>query len=255
MLLKNTNVFLTGGSRGLGQAAVLELVKFGANVAFTYIKCKDGAENTTRKALEINPLCKIKTYQMDVKDSKNVDYTVEKVINDFEKIDVVVNNAGILNDSPIYKMTDEQWNEIIQIHLSGTFYVCRAFLYEFIMNKGGKFINVSSISCRGSVGQANYSAAKAGIIGLSKSIANEYGNKNIYCNAIMAGFFKTDMTDANASDIFVENAINLSMLQRTGHTDEFGKVVVFFASDLSSFVNGTTLNVSGGIQSIPPFRK
>ncbi len=253
MLLKGTNVFLTGGSRGIGKYAVYELVRNGANVAFTYVSSEEGAKDTVENAKKINPESKIIYYKLDVKNSKNVDEVAEKAIKDLGKIDVVVNNAGILRDGPIHYMSNEQWDEVIQTHLTGTFYVCRAFLEEFIINKGGKFINISSICHVGSAGQSNYSAAKAGIIGFSKALAKEYGNKNIYCNVIVPGYFKTELTDANASEMIVEQFIRLSMLQREGRPDEFGKAIVFLASDLSSFVNGDVLNVTGGLDTIPPY--
>src|SRR4030042_4422406 len=253
MLLKGKNVFLTGGSRGIGKAAVYELVKNGANVAFTYVSSEEGAKDTVKNAKKLNPDAKVVYYKMDVKDSKDVDQTAEKAIKDFGKINVVINNAGILRDGPIHFMSNEQWDVVIQTHLTGTFYVCRAFIDEFIVNKGGKFINISSICHVGSAGQANYSAAKAGIIGFSKALAKEYGNKDIYCNVVVPGYFKTELTDANASEMIVEQFIRLSMLQREGKPEEFGKAIVFFASDLSSFVNGDVLYVTGGLDTIPPY--
>ncbi len=150
-------------------------------------------------------------------------------------------------------MLDDQWDEVIQTHLTGTFYVCRAFLNEFIMNRGGKYINISSICHVGSAGQANYSAAKAGIIGFSKALAKEYGLKNIYANVIVPGYFRTELTDANASDMIVEQFKRLSMLQREGKPEEFGKAIVFLASELSDFVNGDVLYVTGGLDTIPPY--
>lgn len=253
MLLKGKNVFITGGSRGIGKAAVFELVRYGANVAFTYVSSEEGAKDTVKTAKEINPEAKVVYYKLDVKNSNEVDKVAEKAINDMGGIHVVVNNAGILRDGPVHYMTNEQWDEVIQTHLTGTFYVCRAFLEEFIVNKGGKFINISSICHVGSAGQANYSAAKAGIIGFSKALAKEYGNKDIYCNVIVPGYFKTELTDANASEMIVEQFIRLSMLQREGRPDEFGKAIVFLASDLSSFVNGDVLYVTGGLDTIPPY--
>lgn len=253
MLLKGINVFLTGGSRGIGKAAVLELVKNGANVVFTYVSSEEGAKDTVKKAKEINPEAKVIYYKLDVKNSKEVDEVSEKAINEMGRIHVVVNNAGILRDAPLHYMTNEQWDEVIQTHLTGTFYVCRAFLEEFIVNKGGKFINISSICHVGSAGQANYSAAKAGIIGFSKALAKEYGHKDIYCNVIVPGYFKTELTDANASEMIVEQFIRLSMLQREGRPDEFGKAIVFLASDLSSFINGEVIYVTGGLDTIPPY--
>ncbi len=253
MILQDKNIFLTGGSRGIGKAAVLELVKHGANIAFTYVSSEEGAKDTVKKAKEINPNCKILYYKLDVKDSNNVDKVADQAINDFEQINAVVNNAGILRDGPIHYMSNQQWDEVIQTHLTGTFYVCRAFIEEFIRNKGGKFVNISSICHVGSAGQANYSAAKAGIIGFSRALAKEYGFKNIYCNVIVPGYFRTELTDANASAMIVEQFVRLSMLQREGQPNEFGKAVVFLTSDLSSFVNGDVLYVTGGLDTIPPY--
>jgi len=251
LLLEGKNIFLTGGSRGLGQATVLELVKHGANVAFTYFGNEEGAFVTVQKAADIDKTRKVLYYRLDVRDSKEVDQIADKAIADMGKIDVVVNNSGNLKDGLVYNMSDEDWHDVIQVHLTGTFYVCRAFLEEFIVNKGGKFINIASLSCSGSAGQANYSAAKAGVIGFSKALAKEYGLKNIYCNVIIPGYFETDLTKENASTFIVENMQKLSPLQRNGKPDELGKVVVFCASDLSSYVSGEVIYATGGIETIP----
>ncbi len=251
-LLKGKNIFLTGGSRGIGKAAVQELARHGANIAFTYVASESGAKDTVELLKGINPDIKVKYYKMDVKNSKEVNQVAEKAIAEMDGIDVVVNNAGILRDNLIYHMTDEQWDEVIQTHLSGTFYVCRAFLEEFIVRKSGKFVNISSICYVGSAGQANYSAAKAGIIGFTKALAKEYGYKNIHANVIVPGYFRTELTDANASEMIVEQFIRLSMLQREGKVEEFGKAVVFFSSSLSDFVNGDVMHVTGGLDTIPP---
>lgn len=252
MLLKDKKIFITGGSRGLGRAACIELVKQGADVAFTYVSSENRAAEVLSELKEINPDTKSCYYKLDVKNSSEVNETAAKVIKDLGRIDVVINNAGMLKDGLIYSMSDADWDLVIQTHLTGTFYVCRAFLDEFIFNKGGKFINISSIAYVGSSGQANYSAAKAGIIGFSKALAKEYGNKDIYCNVIVPGYFRTELTDANASTVVLDNFVRLSMLQREGKDSEFGKAVVFFASELSDFVNGDVLHVTGGLDTIPP---
>ncbi len=252
MLLENKSVFFTGGSRGIGKDAVLELVRHGANVAFTYIKNEDAAKKTVEEAKEINSDATVKCYQLDVKDSKQVESVAQKAIDEMGSINVVVNNAGNLNDNLVAYMTDEQWYDVINTHLSGTFFVCREFINEFLYNKGGKFINTSSITYKGSAGQANYSAAKAGIIGFSKSLAKEWGQKNIYTNVIVPGYFETELTRANASEIVVDNFVKLSSLKRAGSGCEYGRAIVFFASELSSFVNGHVLEVTGGLENIPP---
>jgi 3-oxoacyl-[acyl-carrier protein] reductase len=253
-LLENKNIFLTGGSRGLGQATVLELVKHGANVAFTYLRNEEGARATVQKAKEIDQSRKVIYYRLDVRSSKEVDQVADRVIAEMGRIDVVVNNSGNLKDGLIYSMSDEDWQDVIQVHLTGTFYVCRAFLEEFMVNKGGKFINIASLSFKGSVGQANYSAAKAGVIGFSKTLAKEYGQKNIYCNVVIPGYFETDLTKENAADFIVENAKKRSSLKRIGEPNELGKVVVFCASDLSSYVNGSVIYATGGIEDFGPIQ-
>lgn len=252
MLLADTNIFLTGGSRGIGKYAIFELVKQGANVAFTYVASETGAKDTVTQCKQISPDADVRYYQLDVKNSDQVDAVASQVIEDMGRIDVVVNNAGNLNDGLIHSMTNDQWDDVIQTHLTGTFYVCRAFLEEFIINKGGKFINVASLCAGGSAGQANYSAAKAGVIGFSKALAKEYGNRDIYCNVIVPGFFRTELTEANASDAVIDGYVRLSIIQREGEASEFGKALVFLASDLSSFVSGHVLDVTGGLGFIPP---
>lgn len=252
MLLEGKNVFFTGGSRGIGHDAVLELVKHGANIAFTYVKNEASAEKTVEEIKAINPNAKAMFYQLDVKDSKQVEAVAEKAIDDMGSINVVVNNAGNLNDNLVVNMSDEQWFDVINTHLSGTFYVCRAFINEFLFNKGGKFINTSSITYTGSAGQANYSAAKAGIIGFSRALAKEWGKKKIYTNVVVPGYYDTELTRANATEIVVDNFVRMSSLKRAGQGYEYGRAVVFFASELSSFVNGHVLEVTGGLETIPP---
>jgi 3-oxoacyl-[acyl-carrier protein] reductase len=252
MLLKGKKIFFTGGSRGIGRDAVVELAAQGADIAFTYVNDKAAADKTVEDIKAVNPESKVVYYQLNVKDSKQVEVVADKAVEDLGSINVVVNNAGSLNDSLLSSMSDEQWFDVINTHLSGTFFVCRAFINEFLYNKGGKFINISSICYTGSAGQSNYSAAKAGIIGFSKALAKEWGKKNIYTNVIAPGYFDTELTRANASDIVTENFVRLSSLKRAGHGCDYGRAVVFFASELSSFVNGHVLDVSGGLDAVPP---
>jgi 3-oxoacyl-[acyl-carrier protein] reductase len=251
-LLKGKKIFLTGGSRGLGRSTVLELVRHGADVAFTYHSRRNEADKTLDEIKKINPGSGSRHYQLDVTDSAQVNAVAEKVAAEMGRVDVVINNAGNLRDSLVYSMSDDDWDYVLKIHLYATFYVCRAFLDEFMYNKGGRFINVASLSYTGSAGQANYSAAKAGVIGFSKALAKEYGSRDIYCNVVVPGFFKTDLTDATASSTIVKYYLRLSMLQREGDPGEFGSAIVFLASDLSSFINGEVLHVTGGLEFVPP---
>ena len=252
MLLDGKNVFFTGGSRGIGHDAVIELARHGANIAFTYVRNEAAAAKTVEDILAVNSEAKVKYYQLDVKDSKQVESVADKAIDDMGSINVVVNNAGNLNDSLVVHMSDEQWFDVINTHLSGTFFVCRSFINEFLYNKGGKFINTSSITYTGSAGQANYSAAKSGIIGFSRALAKEWGKKNIYTNVVVPGYYDTELTRANATEIVVDNFVRMSSLKRAGQGYEYGRAIVFFASELSSFVNGHVLEATGGLETIPP---
>lgn len=253
MLLEGRNCFVTGGSRGLGRDAVIQLAAEGANVAFTYVKNGNAAEETIALARQTagRPDAKLLCYQLDVKDSKQVEAVAAKAIDDLGGVHVVVNNAGNLNDALIVNMTDEQWFDVINTHLSGTFFVCREFLNEFIYNKGGKFVNVSSITHTGSSGQANYSAAKSGIIGFTKALAKEYGGKKIYCNVVVPGYFDTELVRSHATEQITNFFVQFSTLKRKGEGSEYAKAVVFLASDYSSFVNGAVLHVTGGLEYIP----
>ena len=250
-LLENKTALITGASRGIGRGIAIEFAKQGANVAFTYVNNQDRAEQTLKEAKQINSEAEVKYYKLDVKDSKQVEKISGTAIDDFGSINIVVNNAGNLNDALIANMSDEQWFDVINTHLSGTFYVCREFVHEFLYNKGGKFINISSITYTGSSGQSNYSAAKAGIIGFSKALSKEYGGKNIYCNVIVPGYFDTELTKANATDKITNFFVDFSSLKRKGEGSEYGKAIVFLASDYSSFVNGEVLYVTGGLEYIP----
>lgn len=251
MLLAGKNIFFTGGSRGIGRDAVVELAKHGANIAFTYVNDETAAVETAAQINAANPASTVRIYQLDVTDSKQVDEVADRAIAEMGAIHVVVNNAGILRDGLIVHLSDEQWFDVINTHLTGTFFVCRAFLKHFLQNKEGKFINTSSITHTGAAGQTNYSAAKAGIIGFSKALAKEWGKENIYTNIIAPGYFDTALTRATVTESIVDNFISLSSLKRPGKGHEYGNAIVFFASDLSSFVNGHVLEVSGGLEKTP----
>jgi NAD(P)-dependent dehydrogenase (short-subunit alcohol dehydrogenase family) len=252
LLLSGKNIFFTGGSRGIGHDAVIELARYGANIAFTYVQDRVAAERTVEEIKDINSVARVTVYQLDVRNSRQVASVSAASIGDMGTIDVVVNNAGILRDALVAQMSDKQWLDVIDTNLTGTFFVCRAFLSEFLRNKGGKFINTSSITHTGSAGQANYSAAKAGIVGFSKALAKEWGNKKIYTNIVLPGYFESEMTHSNATARIVESFVSMSSLKRGGQGHEYGKAVVFFASALSTNINGHALEVSGGLSVVPP---
>lgn len=243
------NYFVTGGSRGLGTGIVLDAIKEGHNVAFTYVRSKDKAEDVVKRAADINPDAMCRCYQLDVKNSDQVDEVANQVLDDFDSIEVIVNNAGVSMDNLVVSMSNEEWDEVIATNLSGPFYVCRSFLTAMLGNRFGRIINISSISAGGGSGQANYAAAKAGLHGLTQTLAKEYGRKGITANVIAPGFFETDMTQDQLADHLRSfwNSYCPMPKGRTGRMDELSGVVNFLASEAGGFINGQIISVTGGL--------
>ena len=188
-----------------------------------------------------------KGYQLNTRYADKVSDVVDAVLDDFDSIDTVINNAGINRNNLTFSMTDEEWDDVIGTNLSGTFYVIRAFLPTFLANRKGRFVNISSIAKDGLSGQANYAASKAGLIGLSRTIAKEYGQKGITSNVIATGMFETDMVKENLSDELRGFWIKHCPAKRLGHLEEVAEVILFVGSDAASFVNGQTIDVNGGL--------
>ena len=188
------NVFVTGGSRGIGRAIVLKFVSQGYGCAFTYAGNKNAADETVARAKEIDKDAAIRMYKMDVKNASEIEEVVDSAISDFETIEVLVNNAGVVRNNAAVMMSNEEWEEVVATNLSGPFYVIRSFLMHFISNRMGRIINISSLAQTGASGQSNYAAAKAGLTGLTYTLAREYGSKNITSNIVTVGFVETDMT-------------------------------------------------------------
>lgn len=241
------NLFITGGSRGIGHHVLLAALEKGHNVAFTYQNPETDVDGILTKAKEVAPNAQCQAYQLDVRFSDQVSEVIDRVIDDFETIDAVVNNAGINRNTLAFSMSDEDWHDVIETNLSGPFFVIRQFLPLFLANRKGKFINVSSLAKDGISGQANYSASKAGLTGLSNGIAKEYGQKGITSNVIVAGAFETDMTRNSMSPDFKDFWIKHCPVKRMGHLNEFSEVVLFLASDASSFINGQEIWLTGGL--------
>jgi len=241
--------FVTGGSRGIGAGIVLQAVERGHDVAFTYVRNKDAADQVLAQAKEINPNGRCMGLAMNVGDADAVERAVDAVNDAFDGVDVLVNCAGANRDNLVVSMSDEEWDEVIATNLTGPFYVIRQLLPTFLAQRFGRIINISSIQFNGGSGQANYAASKAGLHGLSKSVAKEYGRKGITCNVVVPGFFDTDMTRNTMPQLNKDYwKKNCPMPKgRMGEIAELAGTVSFLASKDGGFINGEVINVTGGL--------
>lgn len=226
---------------------MINALKKGHDIAFTYCNPETDVKAILKEAREIGPKQMCKAYQLDQCQSEQVDEVVDQVIDDFDYIDVVVNNAAINKNNLLFNMSNEEWLEVIHTNLSGPFYVMRRFLPVFLANRKGRFITLSSIAKDGISGQANYSASKAGLVGLSGTMAKEYGQKGITSNIVVPGIVETDMTRQTLSDELKSFWLKHCPLKRMGTLEELSELVMFLASDASSFINGQVILVTGGL--------
>jgi 3-oxoacyl-[acyl-carrier protein] reductase len=244
-LLAGKTAVVTGAARGIGKAIALRLAKEGANIAFTDLVLSDATEQL-EKELQANGV-KAKGYASNAANFEDTKKVVDEIAKDFERIDVLVNNAGITKDGAVKRMTEDQWDAVITVNLKSVFNFTKAVQPVMWKQAGGSIINMSSVvGVSGNANQANYAASKAGIIGLTKSVAQEFGVRGIRCNAIAPGFIETEMTAALPEDIrkaWVEKI----PLRRGGTTDEVAGVTLFLASDLSSYVSGQVIQVCGAM--------
>jgi 3-oxoacyl-[acyl-carrier protein] reductase len=245
-LLQNKTALITGASRGIGKGIAEEFAKQGANIAFTFASSLDKAR-AFEKELSEKYSVKVKGYQSDASKYSEAEQLVEQVIEEFGEFEILVNNAGITRDNLLMRMSEEQWDEVINVNLKSVFNLTKASLKNFLKLKRGSIINMSSVvGVNGNGGQANYSASKAGIIGFSKSVAKEIGSRNIRCNVIAPGFIATEMTgqlDENTVKGWVENI----PLKRAGSTQDVADLCLFLASDKSTYISGQVINVCGGM--------
>jgi 3-oxoacyl-[acyl-carrier protein] reductase len=245
MLLEGKNVIITGASRGIGRGVATVFAKNGANIAFTYLSSAAKA-----KSLENELACfgvKAKGYKSDASNFIAAQELSKSVIEDFGSIDVLVNNAGITKDSLLMRMTENDFNLVMQINMNSVFNMTKAVIKTMMKAKKGSIINMSSVvGVKGNAGQTNYSASKAGIIGFTKSTALELGSRNIRCNAIAPGFIETEMTESLEDDA-INNWRNQIPLKRVGDPEDIANVSMFLASDLSSYITGQVINVCGGM--------
>lgn len=244
-LLDGKVAIVTGGSRGIGEAIVRKLVENGAAVAFTY-RSSSAQSDAIVAELTAND-AKVKAYQSDAGSFESSAELVKNVLADFGQIDVVVNNAGITKDNLLMRMSEDQWNDVIDVNLKSVFNLTKNVIRPMMKARKGSIINITSVvGVNGNAGQANYAASKAGVIGFTKSIAKEIGSRNIRTNAIAPGFIQTDMTDVLDDKVKEELMKNIP-LKRLGNGEEVADAVLFLASDMSSYINGQTISVCGGM--------
>lgn len=244
-LLDNKVVVITGAARGIGRAIALGVAHQGAQVAFTDLKAD---ENFNSLLAELQAMgVKAAGYESNAALLTDAEKLINEVANDFGRIDVLVNNAGITRDNLLMRMTEEQWDMVINVNLKSVFNLTKAVQKTMLKQRSGSIINVSSVvGVNGNAGQANYAASKAGIIGFTKSVAKELGPRNIRCNAIAPGFIETEMTAVLPEE--VKTSWNDKIpLRRAGSTEDVANVVVFLGSDLSSYVTGQTISICGGM--------
>ena len=244
-LLKDKTAIITGASRGIGKGIALEYAKQGCNIAFTYSKSVEQA-NLIVKELESFKV-KAKAYCSDASSFSESEVLVESVLNDFLGIDILVNNAGITKDNLLMRLTEKDFDDVININLKSVFNMTKAVQKTFLKQRKGSIIHMSSVvGVKGNAGQSNYSASKAGIIGFSKSIALELGSRNIRSNVIAPGFIETEMTEKLNEEV-VQKWRNAIPLKRGGVPKDVANACVFLASDLSSYITGQVINVDGGM--------
>ena len=244
--LKNKIALVTGASRGIGRTISLQLAAQGANVAFTYLSSieKGQALEKELQALGI----RAKGYRSDASNFKDAETLIQDTLKIFGQLDILVNNAGITRDNLLMRMDESAWDRVIEVNLKSVFNTIKAATKVFMKQRSGSIINISSIiGLQGNAGQANYAASKAGIIGLTKSVALELGARNIRANAIAPGFIDTDMT-AGLAEKLNEQFTNTIPLKRTGTPEEVAQCAVFLASDASSYITGQVIQVDGGLR-------
>ena len=245
--------FVTGGSRGIGAGIVAYAAARGHHVAFTYVANEDAAAKSAaaaRAAAAANGHeVQVRHYRLDVKDSAAVEAVADQVLEDFETMEVIVNCAAVNRDNLVVSMSDEEWREVLATNLDGPFYVCRQFIQTLMANRFGRIINISSIQYEGGTGQANYAAAKAGLHGLTKSLAKEYGRRGITANVIVPGFFDTDMTRETMPQINKDYWKKYCPVPkgRMGKVEELAALVDFLAGEGGAFINGQEIPVTGGL--------
>ena len=237
--------FITGGSRGIGKEVALKFADNGYNIVINYVSDKTDTKGLEKEFTKRGVEALI--IKADVTNTEQIENLVKEVIEKFGKIDVLVNNAGVTKDNLLMRMSEEEFDKVVEVNLKGTFIVTKAVIKYMMKKRSGSIINLSSVvGVAGNAGQANYSASKAGIIGFTKSVAKELASRNIRANAVAPGFIETDMT-AVLSDPVKENIHNQIPLKRMGSAKEVANLIYFLGSDESSYITGQTINIDGGM--------
>lgn len=242
-MLKGKTAIVTGGSRGIGAAICKMFAQNGANIALLYAGNTQKAEETKAALLELG--VKAEAYQCNVADAEQVTTVCKQIIKDFGGADILVNNAGITKDKLVPMMKIPDFDSVVDTNLKGAFYMIKQLYPVFMKQKSGKIINISSVSgLIGNPGQANYSASKAGLVGLTKSIAKELASRNVCCNAIAPGFVATDMTEnLSENNALVEHI----PMKRFAQPEDIAKLALFLASDQSDYITGEVIRIDGGL--------
>ena len=245
MLLQGKTALITGAARGIGKQIALAFAKEGCNIAFTDLEINDQAQETRDEIAALG--VQVRAYASNAADFDAAHQVVEEVVKDFGQLDILVNNAGITRDTLLMRMTEQQWDQVIQVNLKSAFNFTHAVTPVMMRQRSGSIISLSSVvGINGNAGQANYAASKAGIIALTKSVAKELGSRGIRANAIAPGFILTDMTKA-LSEETLKQFVSLIPMRRGGEPEEVAKVALFLACDLSSYVSGQVIQVNGAM--------
>ena len=244
-MLKGNNIVITGGSRGIGKAIAMEYARNGSNLAIIAANNSKVANDTIEELKGLKSDARL--YICDVKNHEQVEAVSQEILADFGKIDVLVNNAGITRDNLLPSLNITDIDDVIDVNLKGCIYVTRAFMRSFVKNRTGNIINISSVvGLMGNKGQTNYAASKAGIVGFTKSVAKEYGKRNIRCNAIAPGYIATEMT-AELSEAQTQEIKKQIPMERLGTPEDVAKLALFLASDMSDYITGEVIKVDGGM--------
>jgi 3-oxoacyl-[acyl-carrier protein] reductase len=244
-LLDGKVALITGASRGIGEAIAKKFAENGAQIAFTFLSSEQRAR-TLENDLRSNS-SKVQAYRSNASSFAEAEKLVNDVMAEFGKIDIVVNNAGITRDNLLLRITEEQWDEVMNTNLKSVYNITKQVIKPMMKQRSGSIINMSSVvGVSGNPGQSNYAASKAGIIGFTKSISQEMGSRNIRCNAVAPGFIETEMTDTLADDVKKEFMKSIPM-GRYGTADEVANLCLFLGSNLSSYINGQVINICGGL--------
>lgn len=244
-LLKGKTAIVTGATRGIGKGVALKLAEQGANVAFTYVSSEEKALALEKELQNLG--VQAKAYKSDASVMTDAEAFVKDVLENFDSIDVLVNNAGITKDNLLMRMSEEDFDRVLEVNLKSIFNMTKAVQRTMLKQRAGSIVNMTSVvGVKGNAGQANYAASKAGVIGFTKSVALELGSRNIRCNAIAPGFIETEMTEKLGDEV-IANWRSSIPLKRGGTPEDVANATLFLASDLSAYVTGQTLHVCGGM--------